>query len=271
MKILNGPVLIPYDFTELSDNAIKYGIKIAAMLSTDITLLHVVHSVSLEEQVAKDLEVVAEKVYKDFGVKPKTMVKSGKVSVVIKVIAYDINASLVIMKTAGSSGLQKIVGSRAIKVMHKSKIPFIVVQDKPPQDTINKIVFPIDFRKENKEKLSWISFISHFYSSKIYFFKPKTKDYHIRNNLNFAIKFLEGRNIDFEIFTAEKQGWFPEQTIRFANEIDADSIVIMLTRYITIGKILVGLRDQLYITNKYKIPVTCLNPRSDLHRYGGFN
>lgn len=254
-------ILIPYDFTPLSDHALHYGAKVAKIIDGETYLLHVMENISDENSIREKLISIAHSIEKQYGIKPLVIVRPGKVTRIIKAVAQEINSSLVIMKTSGPVGMQKFVGSRAIKVMHKSKIPFIVVQDKPAHEIITKVVFPIDFRKENKEKLSLIRFMAEYYPSKVHLFKPKTDDFNIRNNLNFAKKFLDGRNIEYEIHTAEKPGNLPEQTIEYANKIDADLIVIMLTRYITIGKVLLGLRDQKYITNKYKIPVVCLNPR----------
>ncbi len=50
--------------------------------------------------------------------------------------------------------MQKFTGSWALKVIVGSEVPFIVVRDKPHhQEKIRNIIFPIDFRSENKEKV----------------------------------------------------------------------------------------------------------------------
>ena len=128
----------------------------------------------------------------------------------------------------------------------------------------------IDFRAENKEKLIWISFLSKFYTSKVYLFKPNTNEYTIRNNLEFSKRFLQGRNIDFEIITGKEKYNLTNESIEYAHEIKADLIIILLSKNINISKTLFGLKEQKYITNPYKVPVMCLNPRTDLKRLSGF-
>ena len=47
------------------------------------------------------------------------------------------------MGTHGMKGMQKLTGSWALKVIVKSKVPFIVVQDPPAdQERYHNIVFP---------------------------------------------------------------------------------------------------------------------------------
>ena len=63
------------------------------------------------------------------------------------------NVDLVLMGTHGMKGMQKLTGSWALKVIVKSKVPFIVVQDAPAdEERYHNIVFPVDFKKENKGK-----------------------------------------------------------------------------------------------------------------------
>jgi nucleotide-binding universal stress UspA family protein len=57
--------------------------------------------------------------------------------------ASDTDARMVIMGTHGIKGMQKLTGSWALKVIVKSKVPFLVVQDKPSEKRrFTDIVFP---------------------------------------------------------------------------------------------------------------------------------
>jgi nucleotide-binding universal stress UspA family protein len=263
-------ILVPYDFTPLSDFALQHGVQIAKMLHTDLTLLHIIPNLQSEVYITEKLTSLVNETSGTYKIKPKVLVRPGKVSRAIKNIAHNLNAMLVIMKTDGPKGLQKIFRSRAIKVMMGSEVPFIVVQSPPIRYSIKKVIVPIDFRSENKEKLSWINFLTKFYHPQIYLFRPNVSDYRIRNNLKFATKYLEGHNIDFELVHARGKKGFTEESIDFSKFIRADLIIIMLSRFITWDKTLFGLKEQKYITNAHKIPVMVLNPRVDLHKLGGF-
>ena len=270
-KITKRIILVPYDFTPLSDFALQHGIQFAKMLDNDLTILHIIPSVHTEGMMTEKLNALAEETYKIYKVRPNVMVRPGEVSLAIKDIAHNINASLVIMKTDGTKGMQKFFKSRAIKVMTGCEVPFIVVQAPPIRYSIKKVVVPIDFRSENKEKLTWINFLTKFYHPQILLFRPNKTDYRVRNNLKFATKFLEGRNIDFELVHARGKKDFTYEAIEFSKFIRADLIVIMLNKFITWDKVLFGgLHEQKYITNIHKIPVMVLNPKVDLRKLGGF-
>jgi len=269
MTIEKPKILVPYDYTERSDYAIKYAVTLAKIIEGSIYLLHVVENITEEAEDTKRLNNVAEEVRQKYGVDIEIKIRPGNVQKVIKAIAVTINAFVVIMKSQKQRG-QRFVSSRTIRVMTGSKIPFIVIQEAPKRLAFRKVVFPIDFRKENKEKLVWISALSKYYTSKIYLLKPHANDYRVRNNVEFCKRFLEGKNIDYEIITGKRSLSNVEETLEFAHEIDAQLIIIMLSKRISKLNILFGLKEQKYITNKYKIPIMCLNPKAELHRYEGF-
>ncbi|MBA7568170.1 hypothetical protein ES708_09891 [subsurface metagenome] len=263
-------ILIPYDFSQLSDFAVKHAVQIAKITESSLVFLHIVHDLANESEALKRLEDVANNIANKYGLEVNCHIRPGKVSTAIKTYAETIDAFLVVMKTQEPKGKEKLLGSRSVRVMAGSRIPFYVVQEPPKRLALRRVVFPIDFRKENKEKLAWISSLSKYYTSKIFLFKPNANDYIIRNNLKFAKRFLEGKNIDYEIVTAKRKFNIVLETIEFAHKISAELIIIMLSKNITVAKTMMGLKDQYYISNRHKIPIMCLNPRSDLRKYEGF-
>ena len=72
------------------------------------------------------------------------------------------------MGTHGLKGLQKFTGSWALKVITGSKAPFVVVQDKPLNSDIHKVVLPLDFKLEERQKLVWVQFVAKAYKCKFY-------------------------------------------------------------------------------------------------------
>lgn len=270
MANLSRKILVPYDFSELSDFAIKHAVLIAKITESSIYLLNIINDLNEEADATKRLQAVADALIAKYGVEVEIKIRPGKVHQVIKVVAQTIDAFVVIMKTQKPKGKEKFVGSRSVRLMIGSRIPFIVVQEPPRRLALRKVVFPIDFRKENKEKLTWISTLSKYYTSEIHLFKPNVKDSAIRNNLGFAKRFLEGKNINYKIVSAKGGYDLTQETLDYANEIKADLIIIMLSKNITVARALMGLKDQKYISNDYKIPVMCINARTDLHKYEGF-
>ena len=191
----------------------------------------------------------------------------------IPIIASDPEIGLGIMKTDGVKGMQKYTGSKAIKIIRGSKAPFVVVQDAPDKVKYERIVYPIDFRTENKELLSHILSLSKLYQSKVYLYKMYSSDSrfkkNITNNVNYVRLALESKHIEHEIVNADSKNTYSKGVNEFAKSINADLIIVQLQRNLTLTKFILGVKEQGIISNPYKIPVLCVNPL-DLTVWAGF-
>lgn len=269
-------ILIPWDFTRLSEASLEYATRIANVTKDRIAMVHILNNGKSEEEVRSMLEPVAREAKEKYGIQPDIIVRKGHIyKTITNIASKEMDTSLVIMKTDGPHGIQRYTGSRAIKMITGAKVPFIVIQEPPQKEEILKIVSPVDFRYENKEKLNWLLYLRKYYKNKILLYKPKVTDQglkrNILNNILFARQTLDKYGIDYEIHTADGHNDFASETIEFAHNSDADLIMIMLSRYIGITDYLMGVKEQKIITNSYKIPVMCLNPRTDLRIYGSFH
>lgn len=264
----NNIILVPWDFTQVSDYALAHAVKFARMMKYEIKLLHIVNpgmAPDKMDQARRKMAEVCHKTLVDTGLICKVVVKEGNLFTAISDYASESNTQLVIMGTHGVKGAQKIFGSKALKVIIGSNTPFVVVQSMPSDsDKIDKVVFPIDFKSENKEKLQWAIFISRNFNSKVYLFKYPVTDSdlqkRVNTNLNFAIRFLKQHEITYEIHTAPKAGKFCNATVEFAEEVGADFIIVMTTRHITVFDYMFGAEEQSIIANSARIPVMCVNP-----------
>jgi nucleotide-binding universal stress UspA family protein len=229
-----------------------------------------------EIEARKDkMRLVCEETERRFQIKPEITILMGSIFSNIAKYATDSNASLVVMGTHGIKGSQKFFGSWALKVIIGSSAPFIVVQDKPPtHEKYSNIVFPIDFKSENKEKLYWAIYFGKYFHSKVHLYKYPVTDRSLQRkidaNLNFAIRFLVQNNLDYEIHSPEKSKNFNKETVEFAKQINADLILIMTTKYITFIDYIFGAREQRIIANSAKIPVMCVNPKANFAGVGQF-
>ncbi len=272
MKTTNNKIVVPYDFTEISDNAVAHAANYSKILDTGITLLHIVKAdVQLSEFQSK-LDEVANKIESQYGIKPLALVREGSIFKTIQQIAEEMEAMIVVMGTHGMKGLQKLTGSWALKVIVGSRVPFIVVQAPPVNKIVEKIVFPIDFKSENKEKLKWVEFLSHYFKTKVYLLSFSSKegavDSRTKANVVFAKKFLDDKAINYELAIGSGGGSFSQETIQFSKRIDADMIIAMTTRDIAFHDYVLGAQEQYIIANEAKIPVLVVNPRSDLMKLG---
>lgn len=267
-------IIVPWDFSDKAEFALEHAERIARTLNKNIELLHIVKKDEKLLEKKADMEKVTEEVFQKYGVRPAVKVMEGNIFTTISDYASDTKANMVIMGTHGIKGIQKFTGSYALRVLLGSKVPFIIVQDKPrSEEKLSNIVFPIDFRGENKEKLYWAIFLGKYFNSKVNIFKYPVTDPSLQKkiniNLNFAIRFLIQNSLDYEIHTAQK-GDFGKETIKFAQDINADLILIVTTKNINFLDFIFGTREQYIIANSAKIPVMVVNPRSSFAAVGQF-
>lgn len=278
MEKNRNTLLVTWDNTAMSEYALLHALRIARIADNNIRLVHIVDQSDgnapmdqIEAEFQKQVDECSEKHDFEF----QGIVLTGSIFKEIAAYANDSDALMVIMGTHGMKGLQKVTGSRALRVIVGSTVPFLVVQDKPPQEErFSSIVFPIDFKAENKEKLQWAIYLGKYFDSKVYLFKAPVKDKGLQRkvniNLTFAVKFLLQNNLDYEIFTAKKSSQLARETIEFAKEKNADLILITTTKNISIADYMLGAAEQQIIANTSKIPVMCVNPRAAIVHMGQF-
>jgi nucleotide-binding universal stress UspA family protein len=277
MEINNKPIVVPWDFTPVAINALLHAVKISRMVENDICLLHIadpgINPKAVAEKTAR-LKQVTEEYSKKYNIPITFHISKGSIFTAIAEFVNEKEATFVIMGTHGMKGMQKLTGSWALKVIVKSKVPFIVVQDPPEdQERYHSIVFPVDFRRENKEKMKMAIFMGKYFESKIHLLATENTDKNLLKktniNINFAIKYFIQNNIEYEIHKVPR-GNFAEQTIDFAQKINADLLLIMTTKNITVADYVMGASEQFIIANSSKIPVCCVNPKVSFAKVGQF-
>lgn len=266
--------LIPWDFTPVAENALKYAVKICALSNCEsiIELVHVVQTGGLfskskisESEVKEKLKADQNRLKEQYGFEVKTIILEGNLFDAISEYASETQASMVLMGTHGIKGVQKLTGSWALKVIAGSEIPFLVVQDEPKKDRVfEHMVMPLDFRDEEKEKIQWAIKVATQYGSKIHIIIPNAFDSGVQKKINynlvFAKKHMENYNIESEIHNAAKGKSFQEEIVNLAVDIEADLILIMTTPNLDFTDYVFGAQEQYIIANNSKIPVMCVNP-----------
>jgi len=268
-------IVVPWDFTPVAEHALAHAVKISRMIDSNICLLHIADKgikPSIDKAKKKKLQKITDENSAKHNVVITWSMVRGSIFTDIAEFVNEKEASLVVMGTHGMKGMQKLTGSWALKVIVKSQAPFIVVQEPPAdQERYRNIVFPIDFKTENREKLKMAIFMGKYFNSKIHLHVARrtgslvsTK---VNANLKFGIKHLTLNGIEYEIHDASGSS-AAQKTIDFAASINADLILIVTTKNITFTDYVIGASEQYIIANSSKIPVCCVNPMSSFSKVG---
>lgn len=259
-------VLVPHDFTVVADCAVSHAAKIANSYDGEVYLLHVVGKSKEVHNAKEKLTKIAAEAEAKHKVNTHVIVRIGNIFEDIGDVATEMGAGYIVMGTHGARGMQKIMGSHAIKVISYSKVPFVVVQEKGPSDTdtYDDIVVPIDYSDVTKQKLAIAASIAQQFNSKVHLFAAKESDEFLQTKLNrelgFAKNYFAEKSISYTIENAEESGGFKKQLIKYAARINADMIAIVNTQEGALVPDFFGSGEQEVIANDAEIPVIITNP-----------
>lgn len=161
-------ILVPYDFSAASENALNYAIELAGYFSADLKLLHVsvypiispemnIASFSFEEMKQDGLEAlkkVAQKITASFNtLNVECYSDLGEVSETINDYAKKLNAYLTVMGISDqdSSFIKALVGSNAVDVSKKISSPLLVVPQQCRYHKVQNVAYASDYDERIEE------------------------------------------------------------------------------------------------------------------------
>jgi nucleotide-binding universal stress UspA family protein len=270
-------ILVTWDFSTAALNALKHAVKLGKLLENSVSLFHVVPEEAKVASADAKLQDSCQKLSKDFDYEIGYILQHGSIFDKISEYASEEKnlVNFVILGTHGIKGGQKVFGSKALRVINGSTVPFLVIQKEPSsKERFTDIVFPIDFKSENKEKLKWAIFLGKYLNSKVHLYKYPARDKslikRINVNLNFAIRFLIQNNIEYEIHEGTDKKNFMKDTLTFTKSINGDLILITTTKHMTKLDLMFSAKEQFLIANNEGIPVMCVNPRASFAKVAQF-
>ena len=259
-------LLVPTDFSDVAHSAIQHAVKFSSIINAELILLHVVESregiESAKEKLSKD-EIIGKSYSSSCTI--NSYVRIGNIFEDIGDFAAEFGVSLIFMGTHKYSRWQKIVGSRAIRVITSSPVPFILVQEKLMDSKgYDNIVVPLDLNIETKQKLELVVKIAHYFNSEVHLITNDSTDSFIKTKLKanqiWATKYLDSNKIKNSSHLVPKGKTLSEGIFLLSYKVKADLIAIMNLQDDSILGLLENSFQDEIIGNDYKIPVLCVNP-----------
>jgi len=255
-------IIVPHDFTAVADNALNHAINTAKTTGAEVYVLHVVAKEKAIAEAEGKLQKLLSGIETSITLHP--VVRVGNIFDDIGDFASEVHAELIFMGTHGRHGWQHITGSKALKVITQSTVPFIVVQEKGIKESgYDDIVVPLDLNKETKQKLAYVANIAIYFKSRVHVITPDESDEFLRHqvkaNIQFAVKFFQERGIEVTTKVAPSSG-FDKEVVKHAVTLDADLIAIMnLNRNNMLGSVTAS-HEQYILTNDAEVPTLIVNP-----------
>lgn len=236
-------ILVPTDFSEHAEYALKVAAQIARKSGSEILLLHMLelpnegsdaavagHEIPeiiffKDKALAKFESLMNANYLQDLEISQVT--RFGKVYDGINAVALKENADIIVMGSHGASGFQEmLIGSNAEKVVRLSDVPVLVIKNNMPEFHASNIVFASDFSDEIKKPFSKMLDIAKVFDAKLNLVMINTpnsfKPTHIAEEImNKFIGTLDYNNITLNIYNDVN---VEKGVLNFANKMNADII-----------------------------------------------
>ena len=132
-------ILVPTDFSEVCTEAINYGAHLAKKLNASLAIVHILNRESVaklnnpklpEVEIQKILSEISLQIRTKHGIEVETIYREGSIYTTITEISSEIGAKLLVLGTHGKVGVQQqLIGSFAHKVVSRSNVPVIIMQE----------------------------------------------------------------------------------------------------------------------------------------------
>lgn len=259
-------ILCATDFSPVSDNALQHALALADRMSSKVTLLHVLGRKERSEENRAKAEAAIRKQIDDLGAANKVtslLLEGEFIDRIAEETAKD--HAFMVSGTHGPHGLrQNLFGADILKLVRRSAIPTLVVQEKSPvRSTLDKIVLPVAAHATVGKLIDAVCVLARAYVSEVHVFQlmrpnEQPSDELLANKVMMLNRLQEEniRHVEANEPFVEFSVGFAVATIKYASRIEAGAIAIMAHaseeyRYIADAE------KERMLTNDALIPVLC--------------
>ncbi len=273
-------ILIPIDFSDDSINALEHAVHIANKVKASLRMMHV--KISEEfitpkffADVFNDYNRSVEDCFKYLVEKYSSVytgggtidfvVAEGKVYKAILNQAKEDNAYLIMMGTHGVSGFEEYwVGSNAYRVVTVAKNPVLTVRHGHLKKEIDKIVMPIDAKKNSRVKVPFVTDFARAMGAEVMVIGVRETNrldivHKIRRYIAQTVDYIKEKGVTVSGKEIHCKN-ISEDTLIFATQNNADLITIMSDYDENPMNIRIGTSAQ-QMVNHSPIPILSIPPQ----------
>jgi nucleotide-binding universal stress UspA family protein len=240
-------ILVPTDFSEQAENALKVAAKLAKRFNAEIYLLHMLElpmqmvnpvgdTRSSDLPEALFFMKLAKKRFSQMlsqpylqGIKVHETVEFHQAFDGIMETSREHGCDFIVMGSQGATGFKEMfIGSNTEKVVRSSEIPVLVIKNDPGEFVVKNFIFATNLDNHNKKTLKKVVKFAELMEAKLHLVYINTANEFITSEEtdNYLEKFLEGTdftNYEFHVYNDDS---VEQGIMHFANKMKADLIGI---------------------------------------------
>lgn len=238
-------ILVPTDFSDNAENALKVAAQIARARKSELILLHMLelpsqggdaivtsHNIPelmLFKKVAiEKLDDLMDAEYLD-GLEVSEIIQFEMAFDGIMNISKKNDVDLIVMGSHGASGFKEMfIGSNAEKVVRSSEVPVLIIKKEVQEFKVNSFVFASDFSEEIKKPFQKALEIADLFGAHIHLVRINTLSNFTSTDSSNKIfeEFLKGSNAKNYTTHVYNDASVEKGVLHFAKSINADLIGI---------------------------------------------
>lgn len=262
-----GKIIVGFDFSSGSAKAVDLAIDISNRLGIDLRLVYVKDKDQDEAPLRQEIErriAAVEPLFK--GIKMDYVIRQGKVSQELCAQCKEDGGTLVVVGTHGLSGFEKNwIGRNTYRTIAESEVPVLTLrEDFNFSKALERIVVPIDNSPDTRQKVRYAAEFAKIFGSELHILGLYTSENQsIRGIVNGYVRMVDSFLEKHEIKHVTKCVSVPKNltitTLEYAEEINADMIVIMTEQESSFSSLLLGNYAQQMLTLSTR-PVLSVRP-----------
>lgn len=256
-------LLVPIDFQNTTSNALNYGLHIGQEYNYEVHALHLIDSESQNDEAVQKMNDLIFSYSKEEQALIKPIVSLGKIESDIGNTAEAIGASFILMGIHKKSRLDKIFGSRPIKVVSESKTPYITIQEGGTLLPISKIAMTIDLEKESVQIVEAAIYLAKLFGAEIILVGGDHTDSTLKTkvavNVKTSRRLLSESGIQSSVKLLERKD-FMDNFLKFCSASEVN--LIAATYYPDTFTVFSSKFVQRLMENESSIPVLTLDSQS---------
>lgn len=274
-------ILCPTDFSETAAVALEHAVLLAEKFNAKLSILNVREAFAeymiLQEygipgredkdyfnHVNSKLEKLVAPI-KAKGIKVETYTKSGKIADEVSKFVKDNHVSDVVIGMHGVKGRDSyFMGGNAHRIVNSTNVPVLQVDKHAHTANYKTIVMPIDSSFHTREKIPYATTLAKKYGAEIRLIALQTSSNdEIRDSvlkvLNQVEKYISDSGVKCDSAIRNSNN-LSDDTLEYADEINADLIIIMSEQEKTLKGLFLGSYAQ-QLVNQSTRPVLTIPPK----------
>ena len=228
-------IIVGFDFSTGSANAVDLTIDIANRWHSDIRLVYVKKDGEDETPIRAEIErrnAGVEHLLKD--IKLEYVIREGKVSEQLAMQAIEDQALMIVVGTHGMSGFEtNWIGKNTYRTITEAPVPVLSVrEDFNFRKDLERIVIPLDSTNETRQKVPFATRMAKTFGSTVHLLGLYTSDSKditslVNGYVEQVEKYLDKYAVKHVTEYVDAKKNLTVSTLEYADKINADLIVIM--------------------------------------------